>query len=77
MSESEKFFFIRNLEQCKNIKKRIEEGLSLINRNSKIFSPQCLKAFQLMNQSMIMQQCHYHIVENGFNGKKIFGIRKF
>ncbi len=70
MSESENFFFLRNLEQCKNIKRRIKEGLSLISRDSNIFSPHCLKAFQLMNQSMIMQQCHYHIVENGFNGKK-------
>ena len=78
LSISEKFFFDRNLKQCQNIINRINQGLSLINRGSEDFNPLCLKAFQLMNRSMIMQQCHYHIVENGYDGKKnIWDKEKF
>ena len=28
------------------------------------------KSISINESVMIMQQCHYHIVENGFNGKK-------
>lgn len=70
LTDSEKFFFDKNLKKCEEVNSRIVEGLSILTKGSKNFNPIALKAFQLMNEAMLMQQCHYHIVENGLNGQK-------
>ena len=66
-SENEKFFFERNYSSCERNLDRIKEGLNFLDKNSVNFNKKALKAFNLMNEAILKQQCHSHISQFGFN----------
>lgn len=46
----------RHISNCRTCLNRMKEGIALLNSNPKV-----QKAFQYMNQAMLMQQLHYNI----------------
>lgn len=54
----------KNVEKCKLILKRINEGIKILELNSN-----AQLAFKLMNKSMYLQQAHYKIEKNDFHNE--------
>lgn len=55
-SETEKVIAKKHLSDCRKCLLRISEGLEILNND-----PKSLKAFQLMNKAMLLQQLHYNL----------------
>lgn len=47
---------LRHVENCKECLKRMENGVLLLKNNEKV-----MRAFQLMNKAMLLQQLHYNM----------------
>jgi len=53
---------LNNIEKCKEILKRINEGIQILEHDKN-----AQKAFQFMNKSMYLQQAHYKISKKDFS----------